>query len=662
MSLPRIPYTPEDFSWTAWKPEDIAALVPEIIAKKKAANEAVKKVADTERTFENTIYALEAADREVSVRMDPAIILLNASPDRAVRDAAKEAIDTLSREMIDLEYDEELYKAVKAYAEKKETLAPEDARLLDDALRGYRRMGFELPAEKREVLKTKLKELSDLSTQFSQNINEYQDYITVTREELAGLPDHYIEGLRKDEKGNYVITLDYPDIGPYMQYAESAEKRKELADKNAQKGGKENLDLAEKILTLRQDLATMLGYENHGAYVTEERMVKTVDNATAFIDELMPKLKDGVAHDLAELVAIKQELTGDKNATIEYYDIGYYSEKLQQKRYQLDSQKVREYFPFKKVKEGLFTVYETLFSVTFEQLSGFPLWHPDVELYAIKDTDGNILSYFLLDLFPREGKFSHAAVFDMINSHHDAYRDAKHAAAPMACMIANFPKPTAGNPSLMSHGEVETFFHEFGHVMHGTLSDTKYDAQSSFKVAWDFVEAPSQMLENWVWKKEVLDLMSEHYQTKEKLPEKLLESLLQAKQHLIASFWMRQFIFALYDMTIHTNRPDGTLTQIYKDMAKEWGGVSGSPKSLFPASLGHFIGYSAGYYSYLWAKVYADDMFTRFEKEGVLNQKTGMDYRNTILAQGSSKDEIDLVKEFLGREPNNNAFLEELGL
>ncbi len=657
--MKRITYTKKDFAWARWGADDIKKATEKIVVHKKKKYAEIKKISTEERTFENTIYAIEASDYDVIDSMYSIELLMNVSPKERVRKAAQKAMNILERKLVDIEFDEGLYRAVKEYSKKKEKLSGEDKKLFEDMLLSYKRMGFELSNEKRKELKKNIKRLNKLSSDFSNNINEYKDSITVTKDELAGLPENYIKGLKKDKKGKYVITLDYPDFVPFVENAESAPGRKELIDKNLQKGGKKNMKLLSEILELRRQNAKLLGYDTHADFKTETRTAKSAKKALSFILGLMGKIKKGTAVDMSQLTDIKRRFLGISNAKLEYYDIAYYINQLQKEKFDVDSEKVREYFPVETVKKGTFEIYSKLLSVQFQKLNGYSLWHKDVELYAVKDGDGQIISYFLLDLYPRENKYGHACVSTLIQGRKKQFKD--EYVAPMACMLANFSKPSKTYPSLLSHGEVETFFHEFGHIMHDILTTAKYASQSGASVAWDFVEAPSQMLENWVWDKKMLNILSEHYKTKKNLPKSMLDNMLKAKYHMVYYSTMRQLVFALFDLTIHTKNIKNS-SRLYNKLNKKHIGITLPKENIFPAGFGHLMGYDGGYYGYMWSKVFASDMFTKFQKNGLLDKKTGDRYKEWILEKGSSMDEMELLEKFLGRKPNNKAFLKEIGL
>lgn len=664
MSTKRSPYTPADFAWTQWSVADIAAMVPKIIVTEKERLSELKQVPAAQRTFQNTVAALDLIQNEAQTAFLKIDFLMNVSPLPEVREAAKEAVDVLNRELIELSYDEGVYRAVKEYAALGEVLQGPEKKLLADTMRAYRRMGFDLSPEARAKVKENNKKKAELETKFRKNINDWKDHIAVTREELAGLPDPYIAGLHRDEEGKYLVTLEYPDFVPFMESAKNASKRQELADKNARKGGEENLTVLEELVKLRAENAKLLGYKDHADYKTEDRMAKSGKAVGEFLFGLRDGARPLVAKELLDITALKREDTADSMAEIRYFETAYYSKMLKEKRYEMDEQKIKEYFPLAAVKKGMFEIYQTLLGVTFSRLEGYKLWHEDVELYEVRNPDGALVSYFMLDLYPREGKYSHAAAFNLVNGHLLKTEGGEASyVPPVACMVANFPKPVEGNPSLMSHYDVTVLLHEFGHVMHHVLTTAAYPSQSGFATAWDFVEAPSQMLENWAWEHESLKLLTKHYKTGEVVPVDMVEKMRTARLHMIGYDTMRQLSFAIFDFKIHTESLDKPLKEILRDTVIDLLKVTPSPVSLQPAGFGHMGGgYDAGYYGYLWSRVYAADMYTRFCDGKVLDPNVGKAYRQWVLEKGSIMEEIDLVRGFLGREPNNKAFLESIGL
>jgi thimet oligopeptidase len=595
-------------------------------------------------------------------------LLSEVSPKKEVRDQAHAIATEMSQKLVDIEYDRDLFISLCEYYEgnfeyEKKKLRKEDIKLLEETLREYRRMGFDLPTEKQKKLKVLMKKVGKLSISFRQNINDYQDYILCTHEELAGLSERFISTLPKHTDGRYIVSLQYPHIMPFMAEAENRVKREELALKNLKKGGVKNLKIIEEIVVLRQEIAKILGYKHHADFRVETRMVKNAKTAEDFQNSLLATLaplakKDGEAlRTHAKTLGIKK---------LEHYDIGYVATNLKKKMYDLDPETVRAYFPLEHVKRELFTLCENLFGIVIAEYS-VPLWHKDVKMYQINDVSegnkGELIGYFSLDLFPREGKFGHAAMFDVVVSHEHGYKTEEYV-APYSSMVCNFPTPTKKVPSLLSLGEVETLFHEFGHLLHMTLTRARLESQAGANVAWDFVETPSQIMENWVWDKEVMEKLSQHYVTGESMPKDMIERIIKGKTFQNAYFYTRQLIQGKLDLDLHTGKvKDARLA--YRKMNKLYFNIELPEKeTLFPAGFGHLVGYDAGYYSYLWALVYACDAFESFKTKGnknvMTNAEVGMRWRKEVLEKGSSEDEMKLIKNFLKREPNQKAFLKEV--
>ncbi len=663
--MKRIPKTKEDFAWIQWLSKDIEKEADKILSQKKERYALIKLILANERTFENTIYGIESAS-DVAASINLIDILLNVSPDEEIRKTAEKTIKHIQEELVDIEYDPGLYKAVKEFAETAEAkkLTGEDKKLFDDMLRDYRRMGFDLPQEKQDTLKSTVKKLQKLETEFTLNINNYKDNILVTREELNGLSENYIKSLEKDELADkYKVSLKAPEFLPFVENATDASKRKELTDKNLHKGGQANIEILKEVLPLRQVQAELLGYKNYVDYAAEPRMAKSGKIIKDFLNDLIGKVGPMKDHDLATIKELKQSMIGNSKAELEYFDIWYYIRQSEKKLFNFDKEKIRDYFPLETVKKGIFGIYGKLFSINFEEVIGYPTWHPDARLYAVKNqNDQSVAGYIFMDLHPREGKFSHPSMWQLINGHRDGYRSESYI-TPLAILIGNFPKSTPDLPSLLSHGEVETFFHEFGHIMHGVLTSASYASQSGTAVARDFVEVPSQMLEHWVWDKDMLNILSGHYKNSgEKLPPDILDSMLRAKDHMVGYITMRQLVLGFYNHVLHAGSVFESITKIYNDLNFKYFDIKLPEDNIFAAGFGHLFGYAGAYYGYMWSEVYECDLFTRFKAEGLLNPKTGADYRSWILEKGSSVEPIDLIRGFLGREPNNKAFLEKIGV
>lgn len=675
MKTKTLPLTEKDFAWVKMTPAYMKKTAEEYIAHKKKAYTEIKNILPEKRTYLNTLYALERCDDMFESFFGKLGLLGEVSPKKEVRDRAHAVSMEASQKLIDIEYDRGMYIALLEYYEgnyqdEKKSLRKEDIKLLEETLREYRRMGFDLPDAKQKKLKQLLKKTSKLSTDFRKNINDYQDYILCTEEELAGLSQRFIQSLPKhlpDGKagtdGRYIVSLQYPHLFPFLSEATDRNKRKELANKNLQKGGIKNLKIIEELVKIRHEIASILGYAHHADFRTENRMAKNGKAVEEFQNSLLKKLAPGAKKDVEALRAHAKTL-GIKS--LEHYDISYVGTSLKKKLFDLDPETTRSYFPLDHVRKELFSLYGNLFSISIKPLP-IKLWHKDVELFEIRDLDkenkGELIGYFAMDLFPREGKFGHAAMFDVVVPHEEGYKSEKYV-APFSSMVCNFPAPNKKVPSLLSIGEVETLFHEFGHLLHMTLSRARLESQAGANVAWDFVETPSQIMENWVWEESVLSKLSKHYVTGKRMPKDMIERVIKGKTFQNSYFYTRQLVQGKLDLDLHTGKVKDA-RKAYRQMNKFYFNITLPEKeTLFPAGFGHLVGYDAGYYSYLWALVYACDAFNDFKSKGnkniLTNKVVGMKWRREVLEKGSSEDEIKLVTNFLGRKPNNKAFLKEV--
>ena len=631
-------------------------------AKKRAegALEQIARLPSSARTFDNTPWALDRAGSDLGDETASDTFLKYVSVSSTVRDAANECETVLGQFSVDMYAREDLYKALKDYAAKGENLSGEPKRLVEKELLDFKRSGLELPKEKRDEVLTIRKKLVELEATFGKNINEYKDYALFEKSDLDGLPEDFINRLERVD-GKYKVGLDYPDYFPFMENAQKGASRKVLEGKFNDRASRENLPVLKEVLALRQKAAKLLGYPSHAAYILEDRMAKDPKTVAAFIARLRKKLKLLGADELETLKALKFVFEG-KSSDPEFraWDWRFYDNQLKKAKYAVDSQKIKEYFPADLVTEQMLVVYQKLLGVKFRRIEDAALWQKDVKLYEITDAaGGEPIAYFYMDLFPREGKYKHAAAFSLIGGR--ALPDGTYR-KPVSSIVANFNKATADRPSLLTHDEVETFFHEFGHIMHQTLTKARFGRFAGSATARDFVEAPSQMLENWVWDAEVLQSLSGHYQDRsKKLPKELLDKMLAAKNVNSGLVNLRQLLFGSVDQAYHDAPPSDT-TAVYARLSKDVAMIPTTPGTHPEASFGHLMGYDAGYYGYLWSKVYAEDMFSRFKAEGVLNTSLGRRYRTEILEKGSSRDEMDSLKAFLGREPNEDAFLESIGL
>ena len=607
--------------------------------------------------YANTVKAYEEATAAWSREMYPIGFLTAVSPDPAVRAAADELESRMNTYGVALGHREDLYRQFERAAAKGEKLSAVDARLLESTVKGFRENGFALPLEQRERLKAMQERLGQLSNDFSRNIAEHKDWLEVGPEGLKGLPEDFVSGLEPAEGGRYKIPLNESSYVTYMSYAQSAESRKSLLIKWQNRATQANLPLMSEALGLRRDAARLLGHESFPDMALKGRMAGTPERVLAFINRLKDAVLSRSRADLAELLAVKRRDEPDA-AQVFAWETGYLTRILRQERFDLDPEKVKEYFPIDRVVEGTMKVYQKTLGLSFREMSDGPRWHPDVRLIEISDAaTGRIIGHFYLDLYPRAGKYTHAAAFTIIQGR--SKEDGTYEKTASA-MVANFPKAAPGRPALMPHAEVETFFHEFGHLMHQTLTKASYASFSGTSVARDFVEAPSQMMENFVWERAVLDELSGHYQDGSKLPEDVYGKMLAARSFQDGLGYAVQLGFSMADMVLHTLVPDA-VSETFNKIMEEFTAVPAVPGTNRVAAFNHIMGgYSAGYYGYLWSKVFAQDIYTVFKAGGVISPEVGARYRREILETGSTRPEIDSLRAFLGREPSEEAFMREL--
>jgi thimet oligopeptidase len=509
----------------------------------------------------------------------------------------------------------------------------------------------------------KFKELNKLQAErsitFSKNVREYKDELRVTLEQLKGLPQDFINRLERDDEGKYVLTLNYPDYNPFMQNAQDDEARKQLAFKYARRGGEENVKLLEEVLMLRAKTAKLLGYKNHASARLDTRMAKTPQNVMSFLTGLEKQLRPLGKAEEKELLKFKLEQSGIKSKQIQIWENAYWKTLHKKLNYNVDPELIKEYFQADYVIENMFKIFGGLFGVSFKT-TNIPAWHKDVKTYAvIDDAKQETIAYIYMDLYPREGKYKHAACFDLVDG--KELKDGSYQ-KPFTAIVANMNPPSKDTPSLLKHGEVETLFHEFGHVLHNVLTEAKYSSISGTAVSRDFVEVPSQIMENWAWSPVVLKQISKHYKTGQPLDDETIDKMIAAKNHMSGGFYLAQDFYAQIDMRLHTKNTKTDTTKMWGKYIKK---ITGIPmiKNTYPqASFDHFMGYDAGYYGYLWALVIAQDFFGEFEKNGIFDKATGMKFRKTILAPGGSYDEEKMVQTFLGRKVSNEPFLESIGL
>ena len=624
-------------------------------------------------TFENTIEAL-AFSGDLLDRISSIFFNLNsAETNDEIQKIAQEVSPLLSEFGNDVRLNPDLFARVKTVYEQRDklNLNPEQTTLLDKKYKSFSRNGANLPEDKKNQLREIDKELSKLSLQFGENVlaetQAYQLHIA-NESDLAGLPEGTIEAARSlaksQEKEGWTFTLDYPSYVPFVTYANNRELRKKMAIAFGAKGFQnnefDNQEIVLKIAKLRFDRAQVLGYATHAHFVLEERMAESPEKVKTFSNDLLEKAKPAALKEFAQLTAFAKELDGIDH--LEKWDGAYYSEKLKQKLFNLDDEILKPYFQLEKVLDGAFAVAQKLYGITFEEIYDVDRYHEEVKTYTVKDEDDQLVAVFYADFFPRKGKRNGA----WMTSFKSQYIKKEINERPHISIVCNFTKPTETKPSLLTFNEVTTLFHEFGHALHGMLANTTYPSLSGTSVYWDFVELPSQILENWCYEPEALALFAYHYETGEMIPMELVHKIKESASFQEGMATMRQLSFGLLDMGWHAQDPSNikdikafeteqfAATQLYPDVKEN--AMSTSFSHIFQG------GYSSGYYSYKWAEVLDADAFEYFQEKGIFNKEVATKFKENVLSKGGTEHPMILYKRFRGQEPKPEALLRRAGL
>ncbi|MCK0144588.1 M3 family metallopeptidase [Arenibacter sp. F26102] len=624
-------------------------------------------------TFENTIAALDFAGQQLD-RVSSVFFNLNsAETNPEIQKIAQEVSPLLSEFSNDITLNEDLFKRVKAVYDQRNNLklTTEEDTLLDKKYKSFSRNGANLPDDKKKRLREIDAELSKLKLQFGENVlaetNKYEMHLT-SEADLDGLPEGEKEAAaqlaKSKDKEGWLITLDYPSYIPFMKYAKTRKLRKELSIAFGSKGFHEDeLDNQEniiKIANLRHERANLLGYKTHAHYVLEERMAETPEKVHKFLSELLEKAKPAAVREFAQLEEFAKKL--DNIDRLQKWDGAYYSEKLKQKLFDLDDEKLKPYFKLENVIAGVFKVAEKLFGLQFEEVFDIDKYHPDVKTYRIYDQDKNLVSLFYADFHPRPGKRGGA----WMTSYKPQYVQNGINVRPHISNVCNFTKPTASKPSLLTFNEVTTLFHEFGHGLHGMLANTVYPGLSGTSVYWDFVELPSQIMENWCFEKEALELFATHYQSGDVIPMDLVQKIKDSATFQEGMATLRQISFGLLDMSWHGTDPSGiTDVKAQEQLAfKETDLYPESSETCMSTSFSHIFqgGYSSGYYSYKWAEVLDADAFAYFKEKGIFNKEVATKFKDNVLSKGGTEKPMELYKRFRGSEPKIEALLKRAGL
>jgi thimet oligopeptidase len=640
-----------------------ADVVAETDAAVATADDLVGRAAASvgEPSLQATMQPLELAGAAIAAGYGRGAFLGQVHTDAAVRDAAHEAEERLNKWRVGVVFRDDVNRAVQAFAATPAAaaLSGEDRRLLDHWLRDLRRAGHMLAPAAREALQVLRNRLVELEVAFQRNLNEYRDWIEVTREQLAGLPDSYVDRLSPGEAdGTYRVTLDYPEINPFLEQAVDRQMRERLFRKFWNRAVDANRPLLTEALEVRQKVAHLLGQPTWAHHAMEVKMAGNPDRVRAFYDELLPPVAAATRREVDRLAELLQRDGND--GPLSAWDWRYYDNLLRRTEYGVDQEQVSEYLPLEPAIDGMFAITGEVFGLDYRVVPGARAWHESVRLYEIRDrSSGELLAHFYADLFPRDDKFGHAAAFPLVVGHR---AEDGTWVRPVNVIVANFTPPSADRPSLLRHRELETLFHEFGHILHMSLTRAAYTRFSAAETEWDFVEAPSQIMEHWTWDASVLQRFARHYRTGEPIPRDLVERLVAARWLNVGLLTAVQAFYGAIDLALHATDQlpdlDEALRRTYEVTALPY-----PEDTFFLSGFGHLMaGYDAGYYGYLWAEVIGDDMFGRFAREGVLSPVVGAEYRHEVLEPNGSRSGDELVRGFLGRDASNDEFLRLRGM
>ena len=624
-------------------------------------------------SFENTIEALDFSGEQLD-RISSIFFNLNsAETNEAIQKIAQEVSPLLSEFSNDITLNEDLFKRVKTvYNAKPElNLTTEQTTLLDKKYKSFSRNGANLPKDKKIQLREIDKKLSTLKLKFGENVlaetNKFEMLIT-DESNLSGLPEGTKEAAKQlaesKEKKGWLFTLDYPSYIPFITYADNRDLRKKLslaAGAKAFKGDAlDNQNNVLQIAQLRYERANLLGYKTHAHFVLEERMAETPETVLKFSNDLLEKAKPAAEREYKKLENFAKDL--DNIDQLQKWDGAYYSEKLKQKLFSLDDELLKPYFKLENVINGAFTIANKLFDLNFEEIDTIDKYHEDVLTYKVTDSKGDFISIFYADFFPRSGKRNGA----WMTSYKPQYIKNKENSRPHISIVCNFTKPTKTKPSLLTFNEVTTLFHEFGHALHGMLANTTYPSLSGTSVFWDFVELPSQVMENWCYEKEALELFATHYETGEVIPMELVEKIKDSATFHEGMQTLRQLSLGLLDMSWHSQDPTSikSVKTYEDDVFKNTSLYPKTKETCMSTSFSHIFqgGYSSGYYSYKWAEVLDADAFEYFKQEGIFNKMVADKFKNHVLSQGGTENPMTLYKRFRGQEPQPEALLRRAGL
>ncbi len=634
---------------------------------KELATDGLKEIIDLkaeDRTFDNTPRALDDVESQFSIGASSFSIFELVCPDDEIREACHDAALELNSFAVEAFFNKDLYVAFKEYLEnqgKTETLNAEEKYFLEESMKDFKRSGFDLPEDKFLKVKELTKEIEELGLGFDKNVNTDKSFITVDAKELIGLEKDFIENLSKTDDGKCILKCDYPTYHGVMDNCSNTDVRKKFYLLFNNRAYPKNIELLNSVINKRDQKAKLLGFNSFAELDLDSQMVKNPVRAKKFLSELaiktmlkMDKEFDMFKSDLPDGVVL------DENGKMNFWDWSFVEESYKKKHFDIDERKVAEYFPVDNTINKIFEIYQKFLSLKFELVDVDGLWHEDVKVARIYDKESKKLKGTLfLDLYPRDNKYSHACMIGAVPT--TKFKDKDIPAVIL--VIGNFPKATKDKPALLKHNDVETFFHEFGHAMHGLLGQTELADFSGTSVKRDFVEMPSQMFEEWLWDKDILKMVTSHYKTGESLPENIIDKKIELKKLTSGYFVTRQCWLSLLALGYFAPGENKDTNEIMKKLHEQYmNGFRFEPKAHFQAAFSHLIGYAAKYYGYMWSKVFALDMFYKVKEAGLLNPEIGEKIVDLVLSKGGSVDPDIMIKNFLGREPNQKAFLKDLGI
>ncbi|BDD12740.1 peptidase M3 (plasmid) [Fulvitalea axinellae] len=655
-------------------PEHFLPALKERIAEAKESLVIIKDTAEAP-TFQNTIEPLERIGRDVHLVSSVFFNLNSAETSEEIQTVAQEFSPILTEYSNDILLDPKLFDRVKTVFEAEKnnpSLTPEQKTLLKKSYKGFVRNGALLGEEEKTKLREIDKKLSQLTLKFGEHVlQETNDYELVidNEDDMAGLPGFVKEAAaetarHRNHEDKWVFTLEFPSYIPFVTYADNRELRKQMTiaagSKAFRDNDRNNEEIVRQIVNLRLERAKVLGYRSHADFILEERMAGSAQQVDEFLDELLKKAKPAGERDVAEVADFAKKTDGIDQ--LQRWDWAYYAEKLKKEKFDINDEILKPYFRLEKVVDGVFEVAQKLYGLTFTANKDIPVYHPDVTAYEVNDANGKHLAVFYADFFPRATKRNGAWMTSFKGQYVE--NDSEH--RPHVSIVCNFTKPTASTPSLLTFNEVTTLFHEFGHALHGMLANGTYETLSGTNVFWDFVELPSQILENWAYEKECLDIFAKHFETDEDIPADLIQKIKDSAVFMEGYQFVRQISFGRLDMAWH-NRTEPFEGDVYGYEGSAMEATELLPKvpgTNMSCSFSHIFqgGYSAGYYSYKWAEVLEADAFEHFKEKGIFDKDTAEKFRKNILSAGGSEHPMTLYKRFRGKEPDAEALLRKAGL